>query len=94
MQTKSTTDKKIKQASSFLLLTAFPAMLNPSKFGLLIIPSAVIMIYLAVKKYKEDKKAGIESSKYGLMIIILSVAIAGILFATISNYLISIGYYD
>ena len=54
----------------------------------------IAMIYFSFRKYKEEKKAGLEHSKFGLISIIKLIAIIVIIAASVSNYLISIGYYD
>ncbi|WP_147278086.1 hypothetical protein [Flavobacterium sp. AG291] len=94
MQTKSATDKGRQLASSFLFLSMFPTAVNPTKYSWVILPAAIMMLYFNFKKYKEEKQAGIKHSKFGFISIMLLISILVIIAASISNYLISIGYYD
>lgn len=59
----------------------------------MILPS-LAMSYFSFKKYKEEKTAGLEHSKYGLIAILTLVCAVVMLLASISNYLIETGYYD
>lgn len=56
------------------------------------IPPALVMVYFASKKYKEDKQTGIKDSKYRIIIMMMPVAIFIMTLVTIVNYLDLYGF--
>jgi hypothetical protein len=94
MQQTSATDKGMQISRIALAFSMFPMVIDPLKYCWVMILPGIAMIYFSFRKYKEEKKAGLEHSKFGLISIIQLIAIIVIIAASVSNYLISIGYYD
>lgn len=94
MQTKSPTDKGRQITTSLFFICMAIMAMNPSRYTWVIIPPSIAMLYFNFKKYKEEKQAGLQHSKFGLISILQLISILVIIAAAISNYLISIGYYD
>lgn len=92
MKNTSFADKGLQFSRLFLVFSLFPMVLGPSKYGWAMILPGLAMIYFSFKKYKEEKKAGLEHSKHGLIAIMMTIALLVIIAASIANYLIVIGY--
>ena len=93
-QTKSTADKGLQFSRIFLAFSMFPMALDPSKYGWAMILPSLALSYFSFKKYKEEKRAGLQHSKYGLIALLTLVCVVVMTLASISNYLIETGYYD
>lgn len=93
-KTKSTADRGLQFSRIFLAFSMFPTVLGPSKYGWAMILPSLAMSYFSFRKYKEEKRAGLQHSKYGLIAIMTLVCVVVMLLASISNYLIETGYYD
>lgn len=93
-KTKSTADRGLQFSRIFLAFSMFPMVLGPSKYGWAMILPSLAMSYFSFRKYKEEKRAGLQHSKYGLIAIMTLVCVVVMLLASISIYLIETGYYD
>lgn len=94
MQQISSTDKGLQLSRLALAFSMFPMVIDTLKYCWVMILPCIVIIYFSFRKYKEEKNAGLEHSKYGLITIMFCVSVVVLTAATIANYLGEAGYFD